>query len=226
MVERLLDRFGALPTPDELKAVAREPGLLTPSPGCGRSASSSRRPPTRALRRSSGCPSSASRPGARGPESSSRRFLLGEPLQLVQRTAELVRARALEDLRLQPHLVPGRLGQQARAEKRCSMDVRSHVRKGGTGIRNRRDAHRPASSSSRLTAGDSAASRTSAAATITAALPPALQQARSRVERSRAPLRRPELDLAPEGSAESRPRRRAQPDAEPEPAGNQASAGS
>jgi aryl-alcohol dehydrogenase-like predicted oxidoreductase len=32
MVERLLDRFGSLPTPDELKAVARaEPGLLTPT---------------------------------------------------------------------------------------------------------------------------------------------------------------------------------------------------
>jgi aryl-alcohol dehydrogenase-like predicted oxidoreductase len=31
MVERLLDRFGALPTPDELKKVAREPGMLTPT---------------------------------------------------------------------------------------------------------------------------------------------------------------------------------------------------
>jgi aryl-alcohol dehydrogenase-like predicted oxidoreductase len=32
MVERLLDRFGALPTPDELRAVARrEPGLLQPT---------------------------------------------------------------------------------------------------------------------------------------------------------------------------------------------------
>jgi aryl-alcohol dehydrogenase-like predicted oxidoreductase len=31
MVERLLDRFGALPTPDELRAASREPGLLTPT---------------------------------------------------------------------------------------------------------------------------------------------------------------------------------------------------
>jgi hypothetical protein len=31
MVERLLDRFGALPTPVELKKVAREPGMLTPT---------------------------------------------------------------------------------------------------------------------------------------------------------------------------------------------------
>jgi aryl-alcohol dehydrogenase-like predicted oxidoreductase/adenylate kinase family enzyme len=31
MVERLLDRFGSLPTPEELKAVSREPGLLTPT---------------------------------------------------------------------------------------------------------------------------------------------------------------------------------------------------
>jgi hypothetical protein len=31
MVERLLDRFGALPTPEELKKVAREPGMLTPT---------------------------------------------------------------------------------------------------------------------------------------------------------------------------------------------------
>jgi len=31
LVERLLDRFGRLPTPEELKAVAREPGMLTPT---------------------------------------------------------------------------------------------------------------------------------------------------------------------------------------------------
>jgi hypothetical protein len=31
MVERLLERFGALPTPEELKAVSREPGLLSPT---------------------------------------------------------------------------------------------------------------------------------------------------------------------------------------------------
>ena len=31
MVERLLDRFGALPTPEELRAVAREPGLMAPT---------------------------------------------------------------------------------------------------------------------------------------------------------------------------------------------------
>jgi aryl-alcohol dehydrogenase-like predicted oxidoreductase len=31
LVERLLDRFGRLPTPEELHAVAREPGMLTPT---------------------------------------------------------------------------------------------------------------------------------------------------------------------------------------------------
>ena len=31
MVERLLDRFGSLPGPEELRAVAREPGLLAPT---------------------------------------------------------------------------------------------------------------------------------------------------------------------------------------------------
>ena len=31
LVERLLDRFGALPTPEELNALSREPGLLTPT---------------------------------------------------------------------------------------------------------------------------------------------------------------------------------------------------
>jgi aryl-alcohol dehydrogenase-like predicted oxidoreductase len=31
LVERLLDRFGALPTPEELRKVAREPGILTPT---------------------------------------------------------------------------------------------------------------------------------------------------------------------------------------------------
>ena len=31
LVERLLDRLGALPTPVELKALSREPGLLTPT---------------------------------------------------------------------------------------------------------------------------------------------------------------------------------------------------
>jgi aryl-alcohol dehydrogenase-like predicted oxidoreductase len=31
MVERLLDRFGALPTPEELRAAARGPGLMTPT---------------------------------------------------------------------------------------------------------------------------------------------------------------------------------------------------
>jgi aryl-alcohol dehydrogenase-like predicted oxidoreductase/predicted kinase len=31
LVERLLDRFGTLPTPDQLQAVAREPGMLMPT---------------------------------------------------------------------------------------------------------------------------------------------------------------------------------------------------
>jgi hypothetical protein len=31
MVERLLDRFGSLPTPEDLKAASREPGVLTPT---------------------------------------------------------------------------------------------------------------------------------------------------------------------------------------------------
>jgi aryl-alcohol dehydrogenase-like predicted oxidoreductase len=31
LVERLLDRFGRVPTPEELRAVAREPGMLTPT---------------------------------------------------------------------------------------------------------------------------------------------------------------------------------------------------
>ena len=56
LVERLLDRFGSLPAPEELKRLARtEPGVLAPPPRCARCASSSHRPPTRASRPSSRC---------------------------------------------------------------------------------------------------------------------------------------------------------------------------
>jgi hypothetical protein len=61
LVERLLDRFGSLPSPEELRAT-REQGLLAPTSQMRTLGSSSRRRSTRASRASSRCRSSARRP--------------------------------------------------------------------------------------------------------------------------------------------------------------------
>ena len=61
LVERLLERFGSLPTPGELRVARDEPGVLRRPHRCARSASSSLRRRTRASPPSNRCRSSARR---------------------------------------------------------------------------------------------------------------------------------------------------------------------
>ena len=66
LVERLLERFGTLPTPGELRLAREEPGMLAPTSQMRASASSSRRRRTRASPPSSRCRSRAPRERAAG----------------------------------------------------------------------------------------------------------------------------------------------------------------
>ena len=90
LIARLLDRFGHLPDPDELRELAkREPGVLAPTRRCAPSASSSRLRSTRGSSPSSGSSSRACSTAERARASSSQRRRCGRTAGLPRGTPRI-----------------------------------------------------------------------------------------------------------------------------------------
>ena len=77
----------------------------------------------------------------RGAHDAAVALLLREPGELHERAADLVRARALEELGLEPHLEPGLFAERPRAQERRAVDVRRDQGQRGSRIGRRRHGH-------------------------------------------------------------------------------------
>ena len=163
LVERLLDRFGSLPSPDELKEATRSAAGCSHRPSrCARSASSSLRPTTKALRPSSACrsrgrqgrvarESSCPPPSWAGPTGRGRSPTASRSHRISSSTGGRAASRPTSTTKWRPSQVSSRatstqpsartppVRQSAGADRRCQ-DFRLRSRGGTASIRHGRSS--------------------------------------------------------------------------------------